>query len=165
MYLYEVTIFDDSDQCNIYVAANNEKEAEDKVYTMNCWSCLITIIAKKIDIVDGYRVKLEKVEDEESYEIFKYINTYDYRNKDINLIIIKAKDRNPSGYQKEIFDKYDITDKDFVILDLRNVYGAGISNVWEWCKIGEPIRYIDIDFKKHDKKIKECIDDYLWWNK
>lgn len=68
MYLYEVTVFDDSDQCNIYVAANNEKEAEDKVYNMNCWSCLITIIAKKIDIVDGYRVKLEKVEDEESYE-------------------------------------------------------------------------------------------------
>lgn len=65
MYLYEVTVFDDSDQCNIYVAAKNEKEAEDKVYNMNCWSCLITIITKKIDIVDGYKIKLEKVEEKE----------------------------------------------------------------------------------------------------
>lgn len=68
MYLYEVTVFDDSDQYNIYVVANSEKEAEDKVYNMDCWSCIITIIAKKIDIVDGYRVKLEKVDQTRKYK-------------------------------------------------------------------------------------------------
>lgn len=68
MKLYEVTVFDDSEEYTQLVVAKSEKEAEDKIYNMDCWSCIITVIVKEIDLVDGYRVKLEKDKDEESYD-------------------------------------------------------------------------------------------------
>ena len=45
---------------DILVVANSKEEAEDKVSNMD-WACLMWAIATEVDIVDGYKIVLEKM--------------------------------------------------------------------------------------------------------
>ena len=60
MKLYSVSVMDDCENEDILVVANSKEEAEDKVSNMD-WACLMWAIATEVDIVDGYKIVLEKV--------------------------------------------------------------------------------------------------------
>lgn len=61
--LYRVSIIDDTEEYFEVVVANTKHEAEEKAINMDCWGCLIYVEAEEIDIVNGYRIKLEKIEE------------------------------------------------------------------------------------------------------
>ena len=61
MKLFNVSVIEDCEPDNILVVANSSDEAEEKVLNMDCWDCLLLCIATEVDIVDGYRIVLEKV--------------------------------------------------------------------------------------------------------
>ena len=60
MKLYRVDVIEDCECEAILVVANSKEEAEDKVYKMD-WACLMYNIATEVDIVDGYRIVLDKM--------------------------------------------------------------------------------------------------------
>ena len=60
MKLYSVSVMDYCENQDILVVANSKEEAEDKVSNMD-WACLMYNIATEVDIVDGYRIVLEKI--------------------------------------------------------------------------------------------------------
>ena len=60
MKLYSVSVMDDCENEDILVVANSKEEAEDKVSNMD-WACLMYNIATEVDIVDGYKIVLEKM--------------------------------------------------------------------------------------------------------
>ena len=61
MKLFYVCVIDDTEEYTEIVVANSKEEAEEKVLDMEKWDCLICTNAFEIDIVDGYKINLEKL--------------------------------------------------------------------------------------------------------
>lgn len=61
MKLFYVSVMDDTKDFIEIVVANSKEEAEEKVAKMEQWDCLMWANAYEIDVVDGYKVNLEKI--------------------------------------------------------------------------------------------------------
>lgn len=61
MKLFQVSVLDDAEEYCLLVVAESEREAEDRVAKMDCWSCFMFATASEVREVDGYKVVLEKV--------------------------------------------------------------------------------------------------------
>lgn len=61
MKLFYVCVMDDTEEYIEIVVANSKEEAEEKVSEMEQWDCLMWAIAHEIDVVEGYKINLEKL--------------------------------------------------------------------------------------------------------
>lgn len=61
MKLYYVVVMDDTEECIEVVVASSKEEAEERISNIEQWDCLMWAHAYEIDIVDGFKVKLEKI--------------------------------------------------------------------------------------------------------
>lgn len=66
MKLFLVSVMDDTEMYEEVVVARTDEEAEERVANMGCWDCFMFASAKEISVVDGYKIKLEKVDKHES---------------------------------------------------------------------------------------------------
>lgn len=69
MFLYIVKVIDRYDTDRFLVVAADDKEAVEKVFNMCSWDNNVEFQSKKIDMVENYKIKLEKAEDNKNSNI------------------------------------------------------------------------------------------------